>query len=223
MKCTHFKQLIIEHMEGSTTPIQQQAIERHLLNCEQCSRNLEQDQKLVTQLRNIPVPAASHDFEERVMNSLQTHKPAHKTNPWFIGGLGTALAAGVMLWFVSTFDMFTTSSPHFELVSVELAPNQVQKVSLVFSSPQELNDATFKIELPEHLKLKGYKGKKLQWKTRLKKGVNRLTLPLVSSSYSDQFINARIEHNNQIREFKIRVQTKVNRTFNKNNMIRLTT
>ena len=98
------------------------------------------------------------------------------------------------------------SAPSVETVQIKIEPNQVQTVSMVFDSPIAVDDATFRIDLPDNLQLAGApKRRVIEWKTRLKKGSNRLSLPLIATDARGARLVTRITHGQKVKTFYVDV------------------
>lgn len=228
MKCTHVKDLLDDYADGYILLPEQQAIAQHLTGCAHCRVHLEQLNRLRHTLKNIPLPEPSPHFENRILDSLAAAKSSRPTskrtlalpafNSWIAAGLGGAITAFLILW-VTTFNN-TGRSPSLDTLTVNLVTNQVQHINLAFNSRYEINNATFQIELPKNIDLKGHQGKRtLQWQATLKQGANRLTLPLIATSLisgeNDKlFVIARIIHDGKSREFKIKIITRAQQSNN---------
>jgi len=222
MNCAQTRQQLYDYIDGNLEPLHEQALEQHISGCEHCKSLIEQESKLKDQLKTIPVVGPSMGFEQRIMAKLESEKTARQigehgfmTQSWFAAAMGGAFMVFVMSWFVSFDNQVTTTTPTtLSAVTVELIPNQIQKVNLAFNSPSIIDKAMFRIILPANVEISGHKGKReLQWAASLKQGTNNLALPLVATELlanekSEQFITARISHEGKSRDFKIKIVSK---------------
>jgi len=234
MNCEQTRQYLYDYVDGDLESIQQQMLEQHISGCKHCTLLVEQQSKLKTQLQSMTVVEPSSDFEQRIMARLDLERdserksesgatnksgkitmPGFMTQNWFAAAMSGAVTAVALLWFISVnnFSIIPASST-LSVVSIELVPNQLQKVNLAFNSPYEIDKATFNIILPANVEVNGHKGKReLQWVSKLKQGANRLALPLVATrlltnANSESFITARISHEGKSRDFKIKIISK---------------
>jgi hypothetical protein len=93
-------------------------------------------------------------------------------------------------------------------ITLHVIPQQVRKVDLVFNSPQHIQQATLRIELPVGVTLNGYAQRRvLQWQTELKQGSNRLSLPLIAKGNVGGTLTASISHEGKTRTFKVNIVT----------------
>ncbi len=209
MKCSNVKQRLDDFIDGLLGAIEQEAIVQHLLDCKACSDELAISQHLLLELRSIPVPEPRKGYEDRVFDFLHTRElPSRQHYPrWFATGFATAAIAFVALWL-----LFVPGSVQQDenqsIVTIQLAPQQVRKISLVFNSPIQIKQAILSLELPDNIELAGYANRRsLEWKTDLKAGTNRLTLPLIARGNSSGIIRASITHADKTRAFQIQVKT----------------
>lgn len=209
MNCTQSRQLIDELASGNASVIQQQAMQQHLEGCAACRQHLSATREMLLRLRELPVPPPTPSFESNIMQALDRHTHRHAGKRWFAAGFGSALAAGLLMWAVFVGQLPPTSTPEgIQLVTIALETNQVKKVSLAFNAPADIDDAMVVLDLPANVELAGFPGKRqLSWKTRLKPGVNRLTLPLIANSPVDDLLVARLSKDGKTHEFKLRLKT----------------
>ena len=168
---------------------------------------------LLEQLSEIDVPRPRAGYEQRVLGFLDDtrgreipprHRP-HSLPIWFAAGFSTAAVAIFAV-------LFAFNSPVFEqtdklpVLTVELQPLQTRKVDLVFNSPDHIQNASMRIELPQGTEIAGYPNRNsLEWKTNLKKGTNRLSLPLIVKEKNGGTLYAKITHDGQTRTFELNV------------------
>ena len=222
MNCAQTRQYLYDYIDGNLELFQKQVLEQHVSACDQCKLLVKQESKFKDQLKGMPVVGPSMGFEQRVMAKLASEKSARQvekrgfmSQTWFAPAMGGAFMTFVLMWFVSFETLVTTTAPTtLSAVTVELIPNQIQKVNLAFNSPSRIDKAIFKIILPPNVEMSGHKGKReLQWASSLKQGANHLALPLVATELLtnekiEQFITARISHEGKSRDFKIKVISK---------------
>ncbi len=212
MQCKQIHKMIDEMLSGTASHVQVQVVEQHIAGCESCREHLHASRELSSHLRAMEIPDPAADFEARIFSALdevETKKPRH----WFAAGFGSAIAASVMFWFVfSQTGMFQQQNSEQDLqvsASVEMVAKEVKQVSLVFNVSQGLEMATISIELPEYVTVKGYPTRRvISWKTSLKPGANRLSLPLIADRPMQGAVIARLTRGNQTRAFKIQLQVK---------------
>ena len=209
MDCKQTRVMIDEMLSGVASKVQLQVIEQHTAGCEQCNEHLKASRQLVAELSSTNVPEPSVDFEERIFKELDS---GSNTRPgyWFAAGFGSAVAASILFVIVFFQDAFLQQQAGQQKENlIVMSVQEVKNVSLVFTLPEAMQMATIRIELPEHVNLKGYPNRKvLSWKTSFKSGANRLNLPLVADSAVQGTIVARLIQGSQTRDFKIKLKAK---------------
>ena len=211
LKCESVTTRIDDYLDGTLSDQERQAMEQHLEGCTTCREEFQLAKDLLEQLSSLEVPAPRPGYEQRVLGFLQDvrgeEKPRqpkpHVLPMWFGAGFATAALAIVAV-------LFSVNSPVLEqtdtmpVLTVELQPLQTRKVDLVFNSPEQIQSASLRIELPQGTEIAGYPNRNsLEWKTNLKKGSNRLSLPLIVKEKNGGTLYATISHEGQTRTFKL--------------------
>lgn len=195
----------IEELLDRILPAGQEAeVLHHLEQCADCRQLLRQEQAFRRQLSQLPYPAMRPGFPaEALAKARQNQRRIPRQG--FAAGFATAMAASVALWFAVV--PFAPQTGGAQLLhTVSLSVGQVQHVNLVFNSPEQLDQATFTLLMPENAELDGYPGRRqLVWTTSLHKGQNRLSLPVRVNSVAQGEIIARISHGDGERVFRLRL------------------
>ncbi len=211
MKCSQINKRLDEIIEGALTPIQQQAVSQHLQNCDGCRNRVETARTLLRNLKELPVMPPRAGFENRVLAFLHPVKPAPQPRIWFAAGFASALLAALVplvLWQVLLTEPKPAMAP-IEVALVQVVPQQVQQVSLVFSSPNNIDTATLSLELPGNIELQGFPGQRhIEWQTSLKRGTNRLTLPLIAQVPTEGLVTASLSRGGETKSFQLRVKAR---------------
>ncbi|MDZ7661429.1 anti-sigma factor family protein [Thiohalophilus sp.] len=206
--CTTFQQQLDDWLDGQLPPTVQDALQDHLQQCERCGQQYARARELQQALHDLPVVPPSPDFARRVMQHA-TRPRRTATSGWLkgsiaAGALVTALFAGYLAGNLSG------SGETDGTIMVTLAPQQTRTVQLAFHSQRALEDVRLTLQLPEHVEIDGYPGRReLSWQTDLAQGSNRLQLPLIvrDNDWQRGELIARLEHPSGRREF--RIQTRV--------------
>lgn len=182
MNCTEFRQAV-RQLPGRTPP--QGELAGHLSGCELC-RHYYGDLLLERELAALQVPEPSSGFLQRAIDHAAAQTPAwpdagelrHRRWPAALAASVMAAVLGVALWL-----SVPTTDNGADLL-VESMPGQAdyhrEEVRIVIYSSEEREDAELTIELAESLELEGFAGERqLAWNTRLSKGANVLTLPVL--------------------------------------------
>jgi len=209
MNCEQTQQLLDEYLDGELSGNQLDLLEAHLNECENCAHRYNEASSLLVALKQLPVPPVRDGYEEKVLSFLKHEKSAkHHGKKGFIVGFGTAIAASFALWMI--FSPVSIFKPHsFEVLKVvKLEVKQQHAVDLVFNLDSDLSDATLTLELPERVEIVGYPGKsQFKWKTSLKKGANRLTLPLFATEKQNGILIASLVKDGKIKTFRININS----------------
>ena len=167
-----------------------------------------QDQEIQALLKDYPMPAASAAFYDQAL-ARATHEGLRRhRNRWIMTGFGSAVAAGLALWFVGGFLLTDPVVPDVEagIPGITMTLAEPRTVNLVFASTTALESALLTITLPDGIELAGFPGQReVAWQTSLNEGKNLLPLKLVAVSPVGGEVLARLEHNNRGRTFRLRI------------------
>jgi hypothetical protein len=203
MKCQEAKNLIDDFLDEYLEEPGKSELETHLTQCPDCRAELGRIRVLREQLRAIPVPPPSPGFEER---ALRQAGHSHRVHVGFAAGFGSAIAAGLLVWFAVGFWQPSGLPGQDSLSVIAMQIEQPQEVSLAFNVPEALQDVTFRIELPEGVELQGYpKQRELVWKDHLNKGRNVMSLNLVAKQGTTGELRAYISQGGRERVFHVPV------------------
>lgn len=207
MNCEQCEKAIEELLDNTLTAEQQEAVELHLQHCPACRVLLEQERGLRQALAQMPSPALRAGFVADAVN--KAHQGQQRSHGYgFVAGFGTAIAASLALWFTVMMYLPQGGDTTSALQTVSMSVGQVQQVNLVFNSPEPLVEATFTLMLPENTEVEGYPGKReLTWTATLRKGRNRLSLPLRVAALGEGELVARISHGKDEKVFRLRLET----------------
>lgn len=207
MNCDYVQNLLPAFIVDELVDDEKSLVRLHLDSCEACRQHLAEEQELSALLSELPVTGPSEGFADRVIRNAIEQHPHHHHRAGFMKGFGAAMAAGFALWVV--VGVLPVSKPDARNPApqeISIALHEVQKVKLAFHTVSSLNNARITIQLPDHVELVGYKGKKLlSWNANLNQGDNVLTLPIRAGAIATGNIVAKIEHENQVKTMVIGV------------------
>ncbi|MBT8090082.1 MAG: hypothetical protein KJO01_07725 [Gammaproteobacteria bacterium] len=167
-----------------------------------------QDQEIQALLKDYPMPEASTAFYDQALARATHEGSRRQRNRWIMTGFGSAVAAGLALWFVGGFFFATPVAPDAEAVipGITMTLQEPRTVNLVFASTSALDSALLTITLPVGIELAGFPGQReVAWQTSLKEGKNLLPLKLVAVSPVGGEVLARLEHNDRSRTFRLAI------------------
>lgn len=212
MNCTDIKTHIDDYFDDRLSQIEKRAFEQHVSICSECSNNYEVRSMMLQELKNLPVAEPKAGFESRMFAEVRRqHREGHRNR--FAAGFVTAMAASVLLWFVSMIYMPQNLNTQPEVIS--LAMNDVQTVSLSFDAVSDIESVNLSIGLPKNVEIDGYPGKKeLAWKTRLQKGQNILALPVMAVDKGQGELVAQLSYGDKVKTFRIVLKTRDDKVLN---------
>lgn len=208
ISCSQFRDSVDEYLDGGAPALLVNAIEQHVAVCEACRTRLDLAKTLQTQLRGMPCPPPSPDFEVRVIRHavLAARRPRRYAAA---AGMAAVMAVSLATWYVVSPPEVGQQVANQDVMRIELRVEEVKQVDLVFHSPVDIQQATITLELPVNVELAGQGDRRtLQWETALRKGTNRLTLPLVARGRSEGRLTASIGNSGKTKTFYVTVFTK---------------
>jgi hypothetical protein len=171
-------------------------------------KRVQEEQELLQLLKDFPAPEADAGFYDRALVRAVHKGSRRQRNRWMLAGFGSAIAAGLAIWVITSMLMTTPQLPDAEpaIPGVTIAMEQEHTVRLVFASAEALDSATLTVSLPEGIELAGFPGQReITWETSLKEGKNLLPLTLVALTPAGGELLARLEHKDRNRTFRLRV------------------
>ncbi len=175
--------------------------------------NLDEERQLLDLLKDYPMQEATAGFYDQALIRAASEGTRRQRNRWVMTGFGSAIAAGIVLAFVSGafFNAPNFDAPHVPQIDssipgVTMTLAEPQTVNLIFSSAEALDAATLTVSLPEGVELAGFPGQReISWETSLSAGKNLLPLKLIALTPTGGEILARLQHNDRNRTFRLRV------------------
>lgn len=213
MHCTDIHTHIDDYLEQALSEADGQRFDAHMHTCEACQNSVQQAKSLQYALQNMPIEPTDNDFEQRILSKV--HGQAQpQPNKRFLTEFTTtrfvaAMVASLAIWFaVSLFQPGLTEP---EAATLNLTLNTSHTVNLKFDAPHALQQVSMSIELPPHIALADYPGrKKLSWTTQFNKGANVLSLPIKAIAQGNGELIAQIKYGNKTKYFKITLNTHLN-------------
>ncbi|MBT8108831.1 MAG: hypothetical protein KJP17_11375 [Gammaproteobacteria bacterium] len=166
------------------------------------------DQEVLELLKDYPMRDASAGFYDQALVRATHEGTRRQRNRWLMTGFGSAVAAGIVLWFIGGLFLGTSvpTAPEAEIPGIAMTLEEPRTVNLVFASKAALDGATLTVTLPEGIELAGFPGQReITWKTSLVEGRNLLPLELVALTPAGGEVLARLEHDDRGRTFRLRV------------------
>lgn len=205
MNCKDIYIHIDDFLSGELDRQETTLFEQHLATCKTCQDQIGQRQVMLDMLGNLPYEEPDEDFSQRAFDKVKRlHQPHSKRH--FAAGFATALAASLVIWFVST--VFIPVANMHQPQEVTLTLNTTTDVRLMFDANEDLENVRLSLNLPANMQLKGFPGQhQISWETRLKKGPNVLRLPIDVTNAGDGELIARLHYGDKMKTFKLLLKT----------------
>lgn len=194
MNCKQIQQHVDEYLDGMLPAEQLRMVEQHIQECSECRAEYDNAQTVQGMLQSLPDVQPREGFfaaalqQARVVNGVKGS--SHKKS-WWMASAGGALAASLVLMSSVALWQAETNSNTPTIANIDVALHQVRTLDVVFSSPVDIAEVTFTMTVSDNLALAKYPNKKqLEWKTSLKKGSNRLSLPVMALAEGEGEIRA---------------------------------
>ncbi len=168
MSCSQIRSQLPDFVRNQLAAGEAQQLRAHLEHCPSCARQAEIEAALKDELASrYAVPAASTDFESRVLAAAPGSGQGRKVHLAWGGAVAAALVLG-------------PSEPAPEEQSAGPMPEPVDRtVRLAFTAGEPLDNVTLTLALPPHVELSGLPGQhRVSWQVSLEQGDNVLALPL---------------------------------------------
>lgn len=192
MKCSEFETLIDDYIDQRLSPLQQDACRIHCQSCQHCYKKLKSMQDMISCLGTIPSIPMNEEFRKTLQNQFRISNKL--IYAWSSVGI---LAASLLLVISLNFALDDT---------IHIPLNQSHQVKLLFKSELNLSNVLFSVEVPQHMEISGYNGhQQLQWKGKLKKGKNVLTVPILGKAEKPGYLIMRIQHKGKYKTLKIKL------------------
>lgn len=166
------------------------------------------DKALQALLKDYPAPSAPEGFYDQALARASHEGVRRERRRWVMAGFGSAVAAGLALWFVAGVFLSTPQLPSDEpgIPGITMTLEEPRTINLVFASATALDSAILTVSLPDGIELKGFPGQReISWQTALSEGKNLLPLELIAVSPRGGEVLARLEHKDRDRLFRLRI------------------
>jgi hypothetical protein len=154
----------------------------------------------------MPVPPPRPGFVDDVLAKAVTHltqQPQRNVFARWETWMGAALGAAAAV--LVTVFLMRPGVPTVES-SVTLAIDESRNIDVLIDSERTLEDATIRVAASGSVELDGLEDKRqVQWQTRLDRGRNVLSLPIVARSAGAAQLVATIEHAGRTRRVAVKM------------------
>ena len=166
----------------------------------------ENREPLRTVLKRMPVPPLRRGFaDDAIANAVmdvapQTRRPVFaRWETWLGAAVGAAAAILVTIFVVQPQAPVVDSG-------ITLALDESRTVDVLIDSERTLEDATIRVAATGSVELNGLDNThEVRWQTRLDRGRNVLSLPIVARSTGNAELVATIEHEGRVRRVAVKM------------------
>ncbi|MFW2373165.1 MAG: anti-sigma factor family protein [Gammaproteobacteria bacterium] len=205
MKCNDIKAMVDDYLDEQISSNELELVDEHISSCDSCQQFYADAIHVKQMLSDLPMERPVQGFEQRVFTAVKQQYPQAAKHQ-FKTGFATALAASLAIWFAVSVFVPDTTEQKLDVVSIGM--QESRDLKLVFTSVDDIQQASLKIELPDNIELLGYPGQKmLAWKTRLDKGQNVLTLPVQALGKVQGELVARVNYGDKQKTYRLLLKT----------------
>ena len=209
MNCDDFQNRLDDYIDSTLDEDLSSAMMVHADACTGCRGMLDRQRKLLTALASFgdaTVPEVDEQFFDRALLRATHNGSRNQRNRWIMTGFGGAIAAGLVIWLIGGMLLKSPTLPEPGTPEITMALEEPRTINLVFSSAEQLVDATLTVSLPAGLELAGFQGQsEVTWMTSLEKGKNVLPLKLIATMPHSGELLATLRHEDDDRTFRIQV------------------
>ena len=209
MNCEQLTEQFDDFMDRQPGDPDFRALDEHVAGCDTCTGRVQAEQRLRNTMQHYAtasVPPRDSAYFDRVLVKAAISGAKHQGRVSWFRGFATAAAAAVALWIIGGLLGNSPQDPGPVVPAVTMSLEQPQTVNLVFSSANDLQDATLKLRLPPGIEVAGFAGQQeITWMTSLRQGKNVLPLKLIATSPTGGVVLATLQHDDENRSFRLLV------------------
>jgi len=182
---------------------------QHIADCADCADALRGTEALGLLARHDPGPAPAGVLR-RIANELGS-RTASRPKPGFWLGAGFGVAAAVSLVALAlSFGWLATPEPRAPgAPEFYVTVGEPRAMNLAIETNRELTGADISVLLSGAVELDGYGDRReLSWKTDLKQGINRLSLPVRALDAAGGRVVVRLSHPDSEQVFVVDLRTR---------------
>ena len=209
MTCDELNNNLDDYLDDALDADASASLEIHADGCDACRQVVGEARKLQNVLAKYgesTAAQADQEFFDRALLRASHNGSRRQRNRWMMTGFSAAIAAGLVVWLIGGMLLQSPTMPESAIPEITMALEEPRTVNLVFSSADELVDATLTVTLPDGLELAGFQGQReVTWMTSLSKGKNVLPLQLIATMPQSGELMATLRHEDDDRTFRLQV------------------
>lgn len=199
LNCNECLILLDDVIDEYATDEQEKACWSHFQDCSGCASALQRRMEVKSALKNLhSLDKPAPELATKILRAREALNTSG-SRLWRQGGLAAALAASVFFGIMIVLISQPSEGPS------PVATSRIEKtIKVVFQAEQALDNVTFSLILPPHVKLQGHlKKANVQWTGSLRRGRNLMTLPLVATNANEGRIFMEIIHGSERKRFEV--------------------
>lgn len=209
MNCETIAEKISLIVAGRLSATELADCKQHIDACADCSDVLRGTEALWLLGRHNPGPAPA-GLLEKIVTGLDRRQPRKLAGQgfWLGAGFGGIVAASLVALALSLGWMGPRVTPVAASPEFYVSVGEARTMDIAIDTDRALADANISILLSGGVELDGYDGRReLTWKTDLKPGTNRLSLPIRALDASGGRLVVRLSHPDSEQVFVVDLKT----------------
>ena len=210
MACVAVRDQLDEYIDDMLPAADCAAIETHVADCPSCQRLTTRERELRQLLQAFgesAVPVPDDRYFANALRKAVGEGGRQQRNRWLATLLAAVLIAALAVWIINAVRVDTALPDALDQDSpVNLTLGEPRVVTLLFTSATDLPAANLTLYLPAGVELAGFADERqVSWSTSLQSGRNTLPLTLVATADVSGEVVATLEHDNDVREFRVQI------------------
>lgn len=211
--CKHTLALLNDYVDELLSDELAAQLDSHCQACASCGEELAALRRQTGIINSIPVPRMSEGLGERVISRAiaaaneaadTSVPPAHSQRRLLAGFAMAAMLSALVVWLGFIDARAPAEDPLLFMVD-----NEVRNITVAIDAEESLDDVSMHVEISDNLEVQGFGSRKtISWTTRLKPGVNVISLPVIGLAQGDGEITTRIKSKGKQKVMRIRTRYK---------------
>ena len=226
MDCIRLNELLDDYLDGYLADSEHAEFEAHVSACDQCRERLGERRSFQTELKAaLAAPELDDMTAARLLYAgisagSATEGVRHTAKFWIGTGVGTALAASLVMGFVYFGFLSVSPDPSVPAQVADVIPGdqsagatgsfqgfgqftiaigEIRDLSIAINSVYAVSDVQMTVSMQGEVQLAGFgNSREISWRTDLAKGSNRLTLPVLALGQQGGTLLVRIERGDRV-------------------------
>jgi len=212
--CKHTLALLNDYVDEVLPDELAAQVGSHCDGCASCGAELAALRLQAGIISSIPVPRVPEGLGERVISRAiaaaeakaddRSARPAHSERRLVAGFAMAAMLSALVVW----LGFIDTQAPAEDPLMF-MVDNEVRNVTVAIDAEEGLDDVSMHVEISDNLEVQGFGSRRtISWTTRLKPGVNVISLPVIGIAQGDGEITTRIKSKGKQKVMRIKTRYK---------------